>query len=916
MTVLGFVRSSLVRYGCLAFALLAAGGAVEAAHPLVPGFERFYWSDDSDAQAGGRLLLTELNCTSCHAPAKGDLSPKPAPLLHQVSGRVRPEWLQAFLADPQGVKPGATMPNLFAGLPAEEKQHRIDALTQYLFSLGPGKPEQTLAAIGSRERGEHTFHTVGCVACHNPRTAGAPQLPTSVPLGDLEAKYTLPSLASFLREPHRVRPGGRMPSLNLSSSDASDIAAYLLPRIPEQAGLAYAYYEGSWTNLPDFDGLTPVAAGAAEKIDVSLKKRGDRFALRFEGSLTVDAPGNYRFWTKSDDGSRLLVDGKIIVNNDGVHAPAEKTGEVKLEPGRHLVVVEYFENAGGEELAADFQPPGGKRQPLHAALSAPQPTAEELPPITFTAQPELVAEGRRLFQTTGCASCHQQQETPDAAALVSQLTAPALVDLDAAKGCLATTAVKGVPSWSLSDRQRTALATAVQEATPAAAELLPQQKIAVAMTRFNCYACHARDKIGGIEQERLEYFTTTQPEMGTEGSIPPGLDLVGGKLTRKWLDSILAHGAKDRPYMLTQMPNFGAANVGQLAPVLEKLDVMEPLPELAVAPDEARKAGRSMVGEKGFGCIKCHTFGPFKATGVQSIDMTVMHERLREDWFRRYLAEPQQFRRGTRMPSAWPPPPNPSLLADILGGDSELQILSVWKYLADGKRARTPLGLYNNTNELLPLGEAVIYRNFIEGVSPRGIAVGYPEETHIAWDADQLALRLMWKGAFIDANRHWSGRGQGFQPPLGQEVIKLPPGPALAILATPETAWPLGELKPQGYQFQGYSLSDDQRPTFLYKVNGIEVAEFPNPEQTPAGSQLVRTLTCTAEHPPQHVYFRAATGQIEALDDGSYRIGEGLTTRITAPGKPILRESKGSQELLLPVEFQNGKAVIVQTFSW
>ena len=55
-----------------------------------------------------------------------------------------------------------------------------------------------------------------------------------------------------------------------------------------------------------------------------MRKRDDQFALRFEGALSIDAEGEYTFWLKSDDGSRLTIDGKVVVDNDGIHACVQK----------------------------------------------------------------------------------------------------------------------------------------------------------------------------------------------------------------------------------------------------------------------------------------------------------------------------------------------------------------------------------------------------------------------------------------------------------------------------------------------------------------------------------------------------------------------------------------------------------------
>ena len=53
----------------------------------------------------GQLLVQELNCAACHA-GETDLLPKQAPRLSDAGSRITPQYLRAFLADPQQVKPG------------------------------------------------------------------------------------------------------------------------------------------------------------------------------------------------------------------------------------------------------------------------------------------------------------------------------------------------------------------------------------------------------------------------------------------------------------------------------------------------------------------------------------------------------------------------------------------------------------------------------------------------------------------------------------------------------------------------------------------------------------------------------------------------------------------------------------------
>jgi len=908
----------LPQFACLSLVFLFTTCATPASavHPIVPSFQRVFAAAESEnLEQGGEFLLTELNCVSCHQSDVAAMKPKQAPILNDVSGRVRPDWLEKYLASPQTMKPGATMPDMFVGVSEAEKTKQIESLTHFLYSQGTGVPQQAVANIGARARGERLFHTVGCVACHGGQQEDAVKLPTSVPLGELTAKYTLPSLSSFIQTPHEVRPGGRMPSLNLTSSEARDIAAYLLPNVPEKAGIAYSYYEAKFGDkLPDFSTMTPTETGAVEKIDISPKKRDNDFGLTFVAALQVDVAGEYTFWTKSDDGSRLYVNDKVVVDNDGVHPATEKSGKLKLPPGKHIVRVEFFEKGGGEELTVDIQSPGGKRHPLHEDVVSAK-RDEELKPIEFKVNDQLAEQGKKLFTSIGCASCHQMSDETRGKdnVLASTLKSPSLASLDKAKGCLAEDG-NGV-NYHLADNQKNALALAVVRHSKKSPAKTSEERIDHTLAQFNCYACHARGEKGGIEPERQTFFETTQPEMGMEGAIPPGLDGVGGKLTEAWLRKILAEGAKDRPYMLTRMPKFGVENVGHLVKDLGENDKLDPLPAVELVRKDALNAGRKMVGEKGFACIKCHTFGSFKATGVQSIDMTVMHQRLREDWVRRYLQNPQKFRRGTRMPSAWPPAPNKSLLPDILDGENETQIAAVWLYLKQGKKAKIPLGLYPEGNLLIPASEAIIYRNFIEGVSPRAIAVGYPEELHITFDAQQMTLAQIWQGVFMDAGKHWTGRGQGFQKPGGQNLKTLTKGVSLAILDLEkqgDAPWPEQTAKEAGISFLGYTLTEDQRPTFGYKMGDVEVRDFPNPVETDTTVELSRRIRFTSKSSTKNLYFRVARGEIRDIGDATYEI-DGV--KISATGL-LARESKGQQELLAPVVFTDGKAEIALTYRW
>lgn len=902
-------------------------------HPVVPGFERFHAGPGTDPVRGGLILLGELNCTSCHAAdaaVDAQILRKQAPILDQVGGRVRPGHLRAFLGDPHAVKPGTTMPDLLDGMPAGERTAAVEALVHFLATTG--SPIENAASPKAIPNGKKLYHQIGCVACHGRRDQATPRLAASMPLGDLASKYTIPSLTAFLQDPLKVRPSGRMPALNLVKNEANELANYLLEDLKgtPRPLLSYSYYEGHFESLPDLATLTPRARGKTSGFDVNAGAGGrrDNFAIRFEGFFRNAAAGEYTFHLTSDDGSKLFIDGSLVVDNDGIHAPATKTGKVELIKGKHRFDVAVF-NAGGEaELDVEYEGRGISRQSALTAISLAEEEPDEAKDDTtvgsgrdrFRIDRALAAKGREIFARVGCASCHQLKI--DGQPTTSTLDAPALARLTAdGGGCLSPAGTATGPKYRLGDRQRDALAAAI-EAMAAAPLPAPTPKVVVdrTLTTFNCYACHLRDGKGGIEEARQEFFKTTQVEMGDEGRIPPGLDGVGAKIEPGYFKRIFDVGVKDRPYMITRMPRFGARNVVVVAVAFAAIDPLEPVavPAFADSPRRVKSVGRFLTGGEALGCIKCHNFKGIAAEGVQAVDMTVMTRRLRRDWFHRYLVDTQAYRPGTRMPTAWPG--GKTMLPQVLDGDSRKQIEAVWEFLSDGPDAAEPYGLGREPMPLIPEGEPILYRNFLRGAGPRAIGVGYPERVSLAFDANDLRVALIWQGAFIDAARHWSGRGGGFQPPLGDNVLTLPAGPSFAILSNADELWPKAPAKERGDAFRGYRLNQGGRPTFHYDVGTVHVADFPEivTGANPKAATFRRTLTVSGPPPSRDLYFRAiAADKVEPTGDGWYTIDGEWKVRIDAASAPIVRKSGGKTELLVPVGHGGGRETrIVQEYLW
>jgi mono/diheme cytochrome c family protein len=410
--------------------------------------------------------------------------------------------------------------------------------------------------------------------------------------------------------------------------------------------------------------------------------------------------------------------------------------------------------------------------------------------------------------------------------------------------------------------------------------------------------------------------------MGEEGRLPPTLDGVGDKLRRDFLDEVLEKGGVDRrATMHTLMPRWH----GDVAKPLATLLADDPktavdIPAIAGhAEAEIVDKGRDLVGSKGLGCIKCHAFAGDRGQGLGAIDMTRFPKRLRHEWYLGYVKDPQRFRPGTRMPAAWPE--GKVFYPDVLSGDAGNQIEAVWRYVSLAK-PRPPVGLGNDPIELVATDKPVIYRNFIEGAGPRAIGIGFPERVNIAWDAEVFRVALVWKGSFIDARRHWSGRGEGFQPPMGDAVFTPDAGPCVAILGAPDAPWPTEPVRKRGGRFGGYALDKEGRPTFRWGGDGGSLSVTEAFAGDSVGNPLLkRTVTVTARGPLDGATFRAARGDsIEAEADGWWRVDRFWRVRVTGDGagKPVRLEIDGKQELRVPLVpgARVSTATILEELSW
>lgn len=157
----------------------------------------------------------------------------------------------------------------------------------------------------------------------------------------------------------------------LSENQESNVskAFYRMVKKGSKNGIRYKYYEGKkeWKFLPVFESLKPLKTGTTYEFRIDdINEVEGQYGIQYISNIQIDATGEYRFYINSDDGSKLYINGNLVVDNDGGHGTIERMGRVSLTPGRHKIRVDYHNQAGGAWLDAFYKGPGIPKQIIPA----------------------------------------------------------------------------------------------------------------------------------------------------------------------------------------------------------------------------------------------------------------------------------------------------------------------------------------------------------------------------------------------------------------------------------------------------------------------------------------------------------------------------------------------------------------------
>jgi hypothetical protein len=134
---------------------------------------------------------------------------------------------------------------------------------------------------------------------------------------------------------------------------------------PELNGLNYQYYEGNWEKIPDFTALEALRRGSIYEIGLDqIPFKQEKFGLILQGIIEIPATALYTFYVNSNDGSKLFIDGELVIDNDGPHGALEKQGNIQLSEGKHILKITYFQAGGGFHLKAYLSAPGMEKESI------------------------------------------------------------------------------------------------------------------------------------------------------------------------------------------------------------------------------------------------------------------------------------------------------------------------------------------------------------------------------------------------------------------------------------------------------------------------------------------------------------------------------------------------------------------------
>jgi glucose/arabinose dehydrogenase/endonuclease YncB( thermonuclease family) len=195
-------------------------------------------------------------------------------------------------------------------------------------------------------------------------TASFAPLPTATPTTTGPPPPTATPTSTGVPPPTATRT----PAGATATPTPTPAGATATPTVPAgPAGLKGEYYDNADLTglvLTRVDPQVDFAWGAGSP---DPRVGPDTFSVRWTGWVQAERAEAYTFFTTSNDGVRLWVDGRLLVDDWTDHAPTEDAGTLALQPGWYAVRLEYYEGVGTSTISLAYSSPGTPKQTIPSA---------------------------------------------------------------------------------------------------------------------------------------------------------------------------------------------------------------------------------------------------------------------------------------------------------------------------------------------------------------------------------------------------------------------------------------------------------------------------------------------------------------------------------------------------------------------
>jgi mono/diheme cytochrome c family protein len=297
-------------------------------------------------------------------------------------------------------------------------------------------------------------------------------------------------------------------------------------------------------------------------------------------------------------------------------------------------------------------------------------------------------KGAALAASLNCGSCHAGT-APFDTTTIPPLEAIFKKDW-AAAGCVANKTPGKMPQMALTDDEKLALIAFSKKGIEPLQRNVPAESAAAQLKSLHCTNCHSIDgKASLLESVHTETKELTAHVKGENEKIDqsrPQLTYIGEMLHSSYIESMLAGTVKERPrpWLDMRMPGFPNFATG-LSAGLARIHGVEPSKPEDVAPDKTlADIGKKLITkEDGFGCVTCHGVGASPPTAVfevEGVNFALSHERLRHEYFTRWMENPPAITPPTKMPR-YGDNTGKTQRTDVLDGDAAKQFEAIWNFI-------------------------------------------------------------------------------------------------------------------------------------------------------------------------------------------------------------------------------------------